>query len=669
MKILFQITFLLFSFTAVNAQQEDINQLKKELLAATNDTSKLFLQNDIVEFYSEINPDSTYRYAEMAKTTAQKLQLKLEEAHALGKMGYALINKGNYPRALQNFLSAVAIAENPDCEKKILNKHYPVPDEFTDRGIAPEKQRLDKLSHIYQYMGILYSNMTNLEKATQLEKQSLALAEQTNNIKLQCITNSALGRIYLLAKKTDSALFFQTKAYEQAVQEKYERYLGTIFLNTGRAWLAKGNQQEAAAYFKKAADASIQQKYFRGYVASKLLLADYYKQARQKDSVLTNIKSALTMAQTLDAPDLLLRCYRSLATYYNNNNDSLVKYQELIIKINDSLFNSKLVQQFQNIDYDEQQRQMSLEKEKETLRTSIKMYALLSGLVVLLAVAIILYRNNRQKHIANKKLGETLANLQSTQAQLVQSEKMASLGELTAGIAHEIQNPLNFVNNFSEVSSELLGEMNDEINKGNYDIAREIASDVKQNLEKITHHGKRAGDIVKGMLAHSRSSTGQKELTDINALCDEYLRLSYHGLRAKNKSFIAKFETDFDNSIGKINIVPQEIGRVILNLINNAFYAVNEKKKNMAESFEPTVSVSTKKTGADNVIAVKDNGTGIPQGAIDKIFQPFYTTKPTGQGTGLGLSLSYDIIKAHGGELKVETKEGAGTTFIITLPS
>ena len=270
-------------------------------------------------------------------------------------------------------------------------------------------------------------------------------------------------------------------------------------------------------------------------------------------------------------------------------------------------------------------------------------------------------------------LSQTVVTLRATQAQLIQSEKMASLGELTAGIAHEIQNPLNFVNNFSEVNKELLMEMKDEMNKGNMDDANSIANDVIANEEKINHHGKRADAIVKGMLQHSRSSSATKEPTDINKLADEYLRLAYHGLRAKDKSFNATLKNDYDESIGNINIIPQDIGRVILNLITNAFYAVAEKKKQHPD-YEPVVTVTTKRLsspsgdGGKVEIRVKDNGNGIPQKVLDKIFQPFFTTKPTGQGTGLGLSLSYDIIKAHGGELKVETKEGEFAEFIISLP-
>ena len=267
-----------------------------------------------------------------------------------------------------------------------------------------------------------------------------------------------------------------------------------------------------------------------------------------------------------------------------------------------------------------------------------------------------------------KDLKKSLSDLKETQAQLIQSEKMASLGELTAGIAHEIQNPLNFVNNFSEVNKELVDELQQELKAGKIDDAIEISNDIKANEEKINHHGKRADAIVKGMLQHSRSSSGSKEPTDINALADEYLRLAYHGLRAKDKTFNATMKTDFDKSIGNVNIIPQDIGRVILNLITNAFYVVNEKKQQMKDGYEPTVTISSKKVGDKIEVSVTDNGNGIPQNIVDKIFQPFFTTKPTGQGTGLGLSLSYDIIKAHGGELKVETKENEGTTFIIQLP-
>ena len=276
-------------------------------------------------------------------------------------------------------------------------------------------------------------------------------------------------------------------------------------------------------------------------------------------------------------------------------------------------------------------------------------------------------------------LNESLNNLKSTQAQLIQSEKMASLGELTAGIAHEIQNPLNFVNNFAEVSGELVDEMNEELEKGDVEEAKAIGKDLKENLSKINHHGRRADAIVKGMLEHSRTNEREKTLSDLNTLTDEFVRLSYHGLRAKDKSFNADFKLELEPDLPKVNIVTSDMGRVILNLVNNAFYAVNEKAKSTpqppegGEGFKPVVIVQsmTIKSPSGNLgveISVKDNGSGIPEHIKEKIFQPFFTTKPTGSGTGLGLSLSYDIVKANGGELKVESVEGEGTEFVILLP-
>jgi len=268
-----------------------------------------------------------------------------------------------------------------------------------------------------------------------------------------------------------------------------------------------------------------------------------------------------------------------------------------------------------------------------------------------------------------EELQKALDELKTTQAQLIQSEKMASLGELTAGIAHEIQNPLNFVNNFSEVSMELIDEMEEEMAKGDTKEALAIATDIKQNLEKINHHGKRADSIVKGMLQHSRTSSGQKDPTNINALADEYLRLAYHGLRAKDKSFNADLITDFEESLPVVNVIPQDLGRVLLNLFTNAFYATHQKQKTVNTDYKPTVTVSTKLKENTVAITVKDNGMGIPDAIKDKIMQPFFTTKPTGEGTGLGLSLSYDIVaKGHGGSINIESKENEYTLFTIQLP-
>ncbi|QMW05161.1 sensor histidine kinase [Spirosoma foliorum] len=320
-------------------------------------------------------------------------------------------------------------------------------------------------------------------------------------------------------------------------------------------------------------------------------------------------------------------------------------------------------------------------REQESNRQKQFVLVLVGVITLLIGFSLILTRNNRAKQLANKQLNEqkealqqALVELKTTQAQLIQSEKMASLGELTAGIAHEIQNPLNFVTNFSEVSTELVDELKEgpfqNLPDSEKEYADEILGDLTLNLQKITHHGNRASSIVKGMLEHSRTSTGERAPTDLNDLCDEYMRLSYHGLRAKDKTFNAELKTDFDPLVDKIDVIPQDLGRVLLNLLNNAFYAVSEKKKQQPNHYQPSVSISTKRLENQVEIRIVDNGTGIPEAVKDKIFQPFFTTKPSGSGTGLGLSLSYDIItKGHNGSLQVQSQADVGTEFIISLPS
>ncbi|MBK7678688.1 MAG: GHKL domain-containing protein [Chitinophagaceae bacterium] len=394
------------------------------------------------------------------------------------------------------------------------------------------------------------------------------------------------------------------------------------------------------------------------------LLAEMRKEPEVSENLSTTMEICRSQAEAYAGLHDYKNAYTFLAEAYHLK-DSLEK---LSGKEEVSLMEMQKQQELQTTAYNEEKKLQEAEQAKAKFKNRMRLYGLLGGLVILIAVAGLLWRHSRQKQKANLVLEATLADLKATQTQLIQSEKMASLGELTAGIAHEIQNPLNFVNNFSEVNKELVDELQQELKAGKINDAIEISNDIKANEEKINHHGKRADAIVKGMLQHSSSGSGKKEPTDINKLADEYLRLAYHGLRAKDKTFNATMKTDFDESIGNINIIPQDIGRVILNLITNAFYVVDEKKKTGIEGYEPAVSISTKRNDNKVLIAVKDNGNGIPQKVLEKIFQPFFTTKPTGQGTGLGLSLSYDIVKAHGGELKVETKEGEGSEFKIVLP-
>jgi len=500
----------------------------------------------------------------------------------------------------------------------------------------------------------------------------------------------------------DSAFYFARSALRIAEETGNWILISKTLSTTAESFIAIKQYDSALHYIRRSIPLSVKYSQF-DYVYGLNDYAQVYLATNHPDSAIYYSTRAVAVAGNIRLLNQVLRSYEYLSQAYKQTGplDSAYKYLGLMINAKDSMYSAEQIRQVQLISIREQNRLREAQQQKTDLQNKIKIYSLLAGLAVFSFIGFLLFRNSRKEKNAklqlqkkNELIEKTLGDLKATQSQLIQAEKMASLGELTAGIAHEIQNPLNFVNNFSEVSNELIDEMNGELEKGDIEEAKAISSDIKQNLEKINHHGKRADAIVKGMLQHSRSSNGVKELTDINALCDEYLRLSYHGLRAKDKSFNATIRTEFDPSIEKINIVPQDIGRVVMNLLTNAFYAVNQRRQNpgglpstsgsfgpsntpgLEENpggllpFEPTVSITTKKVADKVEIKVSDNGNGIPPNIIDKIFQPFFTTKPTGEGTGLGLSMSYDIItKGHGGALKVETEQGRGTTFIIEIPA
>jgi len=408
-------------------------------------------------------------------------------------------------------------------------------------------------------------------------------------------------------------------------------------------------------------------------VALKYALASYNdpKYSSGGDKYVKAINYLLSVLY--DAKENQIQAYQHLKKY----NDLISEKSSGSDEVFETLISTTIQQSQRDIDRLEQEK---LREESQNKIQRLWILFISGALISAIILALVLYRNNKNKQKANTLLKEqkeeiesTLEKLESTQSQLIQSEKMASLGELTAGIAHEIQNPLNFVNNFSEVSVDLIEELKEERLKLKAErdegLEEEILDDVIENLGKINHHGERASSIVKGMLEHSRTGKQEKELTDLNVLADEYLRLSYHGLRAKDKSFNADFKAELDDKLPKVKVISQDIGRVLLNLINNAFYAVSKKSKDNINGYVPEVFITTKRNDKTVEITVEDNGEGIPKDVVDKIFQPFFTTKPTGQGTGLGLSLSYDIItKGHDGHLEVASEEGVGTRFIIRLP-
>ena len=676
MKKIFILMVLLLATMLAEAQSSKLNSLHNALQQATTDSARYNVCTDLYFYYVELNRDSALFYAEKRLTLASANRIKIAEAAALLSFGFQYSQMGRYSEAFGNLLQSLKIVEDSKTEEVSGWKvaQYPI------QG----SNRLILLSTVHHVLGGLMKNTENPEQEILQLKKGLQIAVQINHPDRQMTANMNLATAYLKMNHTDSALHY-AKAAQFISQNYLAQYKGNNSLTLGNIYWAKGEQVEARKYYYEALRSATIQNNQADIAKINHRLVAVYHQDKNKDSVLhyamKNLEVIESIGGSADPNTNIGTAYEDLYSAYKlfNQVDSAYKYQGLALIVKDSMYNVRIrnLANFQKLSLGEALRLESLEKDKIQTQSKIRTYGLLIGLAVLSVIGFILYRNNRQKQKANKVLEATLANLQSTQSQLIQSEKMASLGELTAGIAHEIQNPLNFVNNFSEVSNELIQELKDEklkVNK-NEALENELLNDISKNLEKINHHGKRAADIVKGMLQHSRSSSGQKELTDINALCDEYLRLSYHGLRAKDKSFNAKFETDFDSSLPKINIVPQDIGRVVLNLISNAFYTVNEKAKQNISGYEPLVTISTHyplssgEGRGEVLISVIDNGNGIPQNMVDKIFQPFFTTKPTGQGTGLGLSLSYDIItKGHSGEIKVETILNEGTTFIVSLP-
>jgi two-component system NtrC family sensor kinase len=654
--------FLFLNFYSLIAftQNTTIDSIKKVLLMEQEDTNKVNLLNQLSRLNTYSAADSGLVYGQKALDLAEKINFKPGIFLAEINLSGCFTALGNFQQGLYYAFNALSLAEE-------IKNYYSI-----IRSNA-------KLVECYYYFG-------EYTYALDYARQELKMAEKYFPDRIY-FPWADLAKVYQGMKQADSALLYARKTYNlNATKGSIVEAFNLVTL--GDAYATKAVYDSALFYYHVGIPVAIIKNVGLDLIDLYNGIAGVDKIMGKLDSATWYSKKVLTEIKGKNYPLGLLKATQTLSDIYElqNQTDSSLRYLRLAIRLQDSLFNREKTIAVQNLAFNESEKQQTIEASRLKYQNQLKIFSLLVGFVALMIIAIILFRNNRHKQIAYAllqkqkqeterqkiKTEQTLAHLKSTQAQLIQSEKMASLGELTAGIAHEIQNPLNFVNNFSEVNNELLEELNAERSKPkaerNEQLENEILNDIRDNEQKINRHGKRADAIVKGMLQHSKASSGQKELTDINALANEYLRLTYHGIRAKDKNFNAEIKTDFDSTIEKIAIVPQDIGRVLLNLYNNAFYAVNEKKQQLNGIYEPTVSVSTKKLNNKVEIKIADNGNGIPERALDKIFQPFFTTKPTGQGTGLGLSLSYDIVKAHGGEIKVESKEGKGSEFIIQLP-
>ena len=646
--------FFLVSSTICYSQSNRTDSLKREMERnSKKDTVKI---RKILDYTNSLNEQDRIKEIPLIKDAliiSKELRDTKKQIEILQNLAYIAGWQNKFDETIPYLLEALKLSEDIGDRKKEAKIHFSLSEEY--RLFLNDKLRL---FHIQKSLEVATAIQDSFQKMSALTQIGYYYDENNEYDKADAYYNKSLKIGKTLKNDLTKHSILQYKAERL---EKQKDYTGAININ-----------KQLANYSQKSKTLTLE-----AYAYSQL--GKNYTDLRMKDSAYFYAFKSLAFSKKHGLVLELIYAYESLYKSHYVFGDYKKAYDYKVI--HDSLFNKsnnyntsqKVDRVRTQIDQEKKDNLAKIEtikKEAEAKRIRNFQFTII-GFFMLLAG--FLYWNNRQKQKAKLKIEKAYSDLKATQSQLIQSEKMASLGELTAGIAHEIQNPLNFVNNFSEVSVELIKEMVDEVDKGNTGEVKDIATDLVNNLEKINHHGKRADAIVKGMLQHSRSSSGQKEPTDINALADEYLRLAYHGLRAKDKTFNATLKTDYDEKIDKINLIPQDIGRVILNLITNAFYAVNEKALSAASAptavkYEPTVSVSTKKEGNKVLISVKDNGNGIPQKILDKIFQPFFTTKPTGQGTGLGLSLSYDITKAHGGELKVETKEGEGSTFNIQLP-
>ncbi len=645
--LIFAILLLFVKGIGFTQTREAIENLHHQLAIAKDDTSRIKAQAFLCLLYRLGNTDSSILYGQQALKSAQQINYPTGEILALSFMSITTEQMGNLPKALEMAFRALQIGKTNQLE--------------------------NKCEAALNAIGETYIILKDYPKALSYLQKQKSICEANGNIEALAYARKDIAVVFEEMNQLDSAIYYEQLAIQDF--RKTGREEPQTYETLGDIKMKSGNSIEALNFYQKSLQISLNNNERRASASAYNKIASFYKNINQPDSGIYYASKGLNESKLISQKKTIQQAAALLSELYEQKDTKeSLRYLKIADVYKDSLFGAGNIQAIQVLVTQEEEHQKEIAAAKIKYQNKLKQYASFAGLGILLLIASILYRNNRQKQKANKVLETTLTNLKSTQSQLIQSEKMASLGELTAGIAHEIQNPLNFVNNFSEVNTELIEEMQQEMDKGNLGNAKTISNDIKENEQKINHHGKRADAIVKGMLQHSRSSSGVKEPTDINALADEYLRLAYHGLRAKDKSFNATLQTDFNENIGKINIIPQDIGRVLLNLYNNAFYAVTEKKKLQSANYEPIVTVATRRLsspsgdrGSKVEIKVKDNGNGIPQKVLDKIFQPFFTTKPTGQGTGLGLSLSYDIIKAHSAELKVETKEGEGAEFIIVF--
>jgi signal transduction histidine kinase len=646
---------------AGRAQISPADSMRLALLETDNDSSRFFTLASLGYYYIDVRTDSSLYFLKLAQSLAMKNNKPLSVAYALNGIGGSLRKLNAFGQGLEALREGFDFASN----SKNKNGAWKVGREASNPAMITTQLHLE--------LGNLLGATNNIDQQVFHYKEGVKLANANGDIDALGKLAAAIGRMYIKNNQLDSALILLRFAVATTEKAGNQKNVCVLLNEIGRVFIQKNRFDSASVFLYTAESMAFDTDNMASLVETHKILTNYYIQQGHKDSSLFYAQMSLDEGLSVDRETNLGVVYENLFRAYalNKQLDSAYKYQGLALTTKDSLYNEKIkvLSEYQNLNFAEKLKIQDLENEKELNQGKNRIYALLAGTGLILFLAFIFYRNSRLKQKAHDKIQKAYSELKETQKQLIQSEKMASLGELTAGIAHEIQNPLNFVKNFSEVNQELAEELKEYIDKGDMEEVKAIEDDIKANQEKIKYHGERADSIVKSMLQHSRTSTSQKEPTDINVLCDEYCRLAFHGMRAKDKSFNAEVKTQLSNILVPVNVIRQDIGRVVLNLINNALYAVDKKAKKGLPSYKPEVLLTTSKTGNNIEIKIKDNGDGIPDSLKEKIFQPFFTTKPTGEGTGLGLSLSYDIVtKGHGGELRMDSREGIGTTFTIIIP-
>src|SRR5665213_2428898 len=650
----FIFTFLLSFACSIGFTQtrEAIDSLQHQLVIAKDDTSRINAQTGLCYLYRLGNADSSILYGQQALQLSQQINYPVGEVWALALMSIIMEQMGNLPKALEMA--------------------------FHDLQLAKTKKLEYLTGPASNAIGETYIILKDYPKALSYLRTEKLLSEANNSEESLAYALLDMGSAFEEMNQLDSAYFYEESAI--TTFQKYKREEPLVYITLGDIEIKSGKPAEALSYYKKSLQISVKNNERRASAIAYNKIAEFYKNVNQPDSAIYYAVEGLEESRSISKKKTIMEAAALLSELYEpKDTKESLRYLKIADAYKDSLFGAGNIQAVQTLVAHEEERQKEIEASRVAYQNQLKQYALIAGLAILLLIAFFLYRNNRKEKKAknllkdkNEVIEQTLNHLKSTQSQLIQSEKMASLGELTAGIAHEIQNPLNFVNNFSEVNTELIDEFQTERNKTSRDFKNEddILNDIKENEKKINMHGKRADFIVKGMLQHSRSGSGERQPTNINTLAEEFFKLSYQGLRAKDKAFNAEMITHLDVTLPKPNVVQQDIGRVLLNLFNNAFYAVNQKAKTVGADYKPEVILTTLRENGNLLIKVKDNGVGIPDAIKKKILQPFFTTKPTGEGTGLGLSLSYDIlVKGHNGTLDINSVEGEGSEFIVRLPA